>query len=359
MLTTDLDSNRTSVQWKNAEGKVVFSIVLNKTLRVPDDGRTYPLPPGLGRFQFRKVEDYRTKVPAKWLEQGGVFTCLSQAEAAWISFQNAEHWRPKALKVAAGMINAISGASWSNDLQACETRGGKKIQDYCVTPPQPWLDGFKTDENTIRQLVAMPLGQGYTVEGQVTGKEKFGGLQIIVFEPKAGKFPDAPPPSRFRSFDSGMESFSLESAVLCAAPMMKSATRGIGGQSASEMGLAAGGRIKQEISEDPHGLDTWDQENYGRVFIHVVNSTMWEQITGEKAPASQIDARTYSSYGFPWFDYYGEGTDVATSDTLSKIQSIAQIDEQKGVTTQDNTPVAITNVKKIGKVPPTNLDGTW
>jgi len=30
----------------------------------------------------------------------------------------------------------------------------------------------------------MPLGSGYTVEGQVTGKEEFGGIQIIVYEAK-------------------------------------------------------------------------------------------------------------------------------------------------------------------------------
>ena len=46
----------------------------------------------------------------------------------------------------------------------------------------------------IRQFVAMPLGSGYTVEGQITGAEEFGGIQILAFEPKPGRFPDAPPP---------------------------------------------------------------------------------------------------------------------------------------------------------------------
>ena len=29
-----------------------------RTLRIPDDGKTYPLPPGMGRFPIRRVDDY-------------------------------------------------------------------------------------------------------------------------------------------------------------------------------------------------------------------------------------------------------------------------------------------------------------
>jgi hypothetical protein len=31
-----------------------LGISFHRTLRVPDDGRTYPLPPGLGRFPVRR-----------------------------------------------------------------------------------------------------------------------------------------------------------------------------------------------------------------------------------------------------------------------------------------------------------------
>lgn len=40
----------------------------------------------------------------------------------------------------------------------------------------------------------MPLGQGYTVEAQWTGAEEFRGIQVLVFEPVPGKFPDQEPP---------------------------------------------------------------------------------------------------------------------------------------------------------------------
>jgi hypothetical protein len=35
-----------------------FAVAFQRTLRIPDDGRAYPLPPGLGRFPILKVEDY-------------------------------------------------------------------------------------------------------------------------------------------------------------------------------------------------------------------------------------------------------------------------------------------------------------
>jgi hypothetical protein len=46
--------------------------------------------------------------------------------------------------------------------------------------------GLDIDKNTvakdvIRQFVAMPLGSGYSVEEQITGKPEHGGLQIIVY----------------------------------------------------------------------------------------------------------------------------------------------------------------------------------
>ena len=40
-----------------------FAISFQRTLRIPDDNRTYPLPPGLGVFPIRKVEDFKDCLP--------------------------------------------------------------------------------------------------------------------------------------------------------------------------------------------------------------------------------------------------------------------------------------------------------
>ena len=156
-----------------------------RTLRIPDDGKDYPLPPGLGTFPILKVADYADRLPEDWRAHGGVFIPMYQREAMWISFRP-RHWKPNAVKIAIGKVNAVSGKAWDQALK-------KEEKDYLVCPPQPWLDGINAGKDTIRQFVAMPLGMGYTVEAQVTGKEEYGGVQVIAYEPKPGKFPDEPP----------------------------------------------------------------------------------------------------------------------------------------------------------------------
>ncbi len=103
-----------------------FSIGFERTLRIPDDGRDHPLPPSLGRFPVRRVADYADRVPAKWREHGGVLLPMYQREAMWLSFSGA-HWRPNAVKVAIGKVNAISGEPYHQRLQAGS-------EDYVVVP---------------------------------------------------------------------------------------------------------------------------------------------------------------------------------------------------------------------------------
>jgi hypothetical protein len=285
-----------------------FALCFQRTLRIPDDGKTYPLPPGLGLFPIMKVRDYLDRVPETWREQGGVFIPMYQREALWLSFIH-RWWKPNAIKVGVGKVNAVSGKSWDTKLSASE-------KDYLVSPPQPWLDGINAGEGFIRQFVAMPLGLGYTVEAQVTGEEKYGGLQIIVYEAKQGKFPDKPPENYI--FDQ-----TAKGTLLYAAPQV---SRGM------EMGLAAGGRMRQQIYPDPHGIDTWDEENTGEVFIHIVNSLSFSEITGLEPPETPISVKTYMKFKLPWFDLYDEDLgDIAPPKELIKVKSISQIEKEKGL----------------------------
>ena len=351
-----------------------FRIVFQRTLRIPDDGKKYPLPPGMGAFPIRRVIDYKDRVPASWLKTSGVFIPMYQREAMWISFQS-RPWRPNALKIAAGKINAVSGKPWDQKLAPPERAGrlgrmlgGHKedLQDYLVSGPQPWLDGFNTGEGTIRQFIAMPLGMGYTVEGQVTGKEEHGGLQIIVYEPRPGRFPEEPPPPppspAPRSMMFGGPGapnelmLSMESmAAHAPAPAPASASAG------REMGLGAGGTITQKIYPDPHGIETWDPDNTGRVFVHIVNSMMWRELTGEEPPTTPVTAKSYTEAGYPWFKLYDENKgDVAHSPVLAKVKSVAEMDAQHGfvgVEDNDSVPIAAAQVKGLPKdeVP----DGDW
>src|SRR5215216_4501578 len=50
-----------------------LAMTFQRTLRIPDDGKNYPLPPGLGTFPVCKVSDYADRVPKSWVAHGGVF----------------------------------------------------------------------------------------------------------------------------------------------------------------------------------------------------------------------------------------------------------------------------------------------
>jgi hypothetical protein len=303
-----------------------LEITFQRTLRIPDDGDTYPLPPGLGQFPIRKVEDYADRVPEAWRQRGGVFIPMYQREALWMSFHSPQLM---AVKVGIGKIDALTGKRWSERLT-------KRPQNYLVCPDQPWLDGINAGDGFIRQFVAMPLGMGYTVEGQLTGEETEGGIQIKAFKSKL-------PP---RAFDR----FGGEQIVACmAAP-------------GDSMGLGAGGKMKQEIYPDEYGIESWDTETTGRAFVHIANSMVWRDITGEEPPPTPISASLYTEYGFPWFDLYDEGKgDIRGSKTLGGVKTIKDIDKDKGFDAQhDDATVDVPESRvKVIKDKTLVTDGKW
>lgn len=294
------------------------TIGFERTLRIPDDGKEYPLPPTLGRFPIRLVSDYADKVPDEWKRHGGIFLPLYQREAMWMSFQG-QSWRPNALKIGIGKINAITGESWTQGLR-------DDPQDYLIVPEQPWLDGINAGEELIKQFVAMPLGMGYTVEGQVSGAEEHGGIQLCLYEPKTGEFPDRPQLPAGGGYTRG--SFADAQCFASCAPMHY-LTSNLASTEQAEMGLAAGGMMKQKIYEDTHGLETWDQDNHLRLFVHIVNSEMWEEITGEEPPETPVSAKSYTDQGLPWFDLYDEEKkDLKPSAVLQKVSSVREKDAE-------------------------------
>ena len=62
-----------------------------------------------------------------------------------------------------------------------------------------------------------------------------------------------------------------------------------------DMGPAPGGRMKQEIYEDPYGLDAWDQRHPSRCFVAIVNPAQLKSVAAhshakEKTPLPDNDA---------------------------------------------------------------------
>ena len=277
------------------------TIEFQRTLRIPDDGSDYPLPPGLGRFPLRHLDDYAERLPEAWQRRGGVVAPMHQAEAMWISFGGSDY--PFAVKIATGKICALTGDRWVNHLNG-------DPQDYLVLPEQPWLDGYCVEKGFIRQFVAMPLSEGYTAEEQLTREARHGGLQIVAYPMKRERYE--------RLVARAVMKFSAPEPDVCSAPL-------------EEMGLAPGGRMRQEVYEDPFGLDVWDQRQASRCFVSIANSTQWMAVTGERPPTLPPSAKDYTEVGLPWFEWYGgDANAVAGAEKLAALDSVAELGKQKG-----------------------------
>jgi hypothetical protein len=293
------------------------------------------LPPGLGAFSVRRVADFAKRLPASWSNtEEALFIPLYQREALWISF-DAAHWKPNAVMVGIGDVNALTGGPWRPVLS-------DQPQNYLVCPEQPWLDGIKVAEGTIRQFVAVPLGQGITVSGQITGVEAFGGLRFVVFEPKPGRFLDEPP-----------EVPEWEVVV----PLLESAW---GDLDAATMGVGAGGRIKQKVYPDPYGLDTWDAENYESIIVYLVNSAQYQAVTSSAPPPTPISAQTYIQFGLPWFDLYDEKAgDISATEILRNVkptQAMTVSADSDQTSVEEPVEIDLNQIKKLRKKGATDQD---
>ncbi len=290
------------------------AIKFQRTLRIPDDGRDYPLPPGLGAFPLRHLDDYVRRLPEEWRHRGGVIAPIHQTEAMWIAFSTGGVRRfsasayPFAVKIATGKICALTGDSWVDHLN-------RDPQDYVVLPEQPWLDGYCVEKGVIRQFVAMPLDEGYTVEEQLTGAARHGGLQIVVYPMKRERYQRL-----IARHEQDLPSYACESLSYECESL-----------EAPGMGLAPGGRMKQEIYDDPYGLDAWDQRHASRCFVTLANSVQWVAISGERPPTPPPTAKDYTKAGLPWFEWYGgDAAAIAGADKLMSLKSVAQAGKAKG-----------------------------
>jgi hypothetical protein len=326
-----------------------FSIDFQRTLRIPDSEITYPLPPGLGSFPLRHSEDYKAKLPEQTGSRGGVILPMWQAEAMWLHFGSGAFFRgldfPVAVKVAAGKINAVTGEPWRPGLH-------RDPQDYLVAPRQPWLDGFAVEKGVVRQFVAMPLGEGYSAEEQITGEPEWGGLQISVMPLKA-------------------EIWKAKKAEWEAEQSRRPARRGLAEQAMlssrafPSMGLAPGGRMEQDIYPDPFRIDDWDIAAADRVFITLVHAKDWREITGEPAPSAPPTAKEYTEAGLPWFEYYGKDQQVLPgSATLAGMMSVGALFKKfTGATMSGSGDVNTGKPKAIGpsaQTPrPLRTAGSW
>jgi hypothetical protein len=318
-----------------------LAVTFHRTVRVAEGRTPAALPPGLGRMELYTVSDFRAACPATW-EDDAVFVCLHPGEALWMSFST--HPGPLAVICGAGGVNALTGELLKATLEK---------DAYLVTPPQPWLDGWKDkDSGNVFQFVATEYrkGDGNTVAEQLIGAEsKSGGIGLAVFEPLDRAKLKAEPVVDHSALHWMNESSG--GAMLgglspdCASDDTWEKTRGPliptsasfsapnkpGGQSCGltslsrsfvEHGVGKGGAIVQKVYPDPHGIEVWKTIPVAVKAVYIVSSDAFEEITGKKAPPP---VKTQEEHGgvVPWFKTHDQDkSDVAGSDKFTGLKSV-------------------------------------
>ena len=176
----------------------------------------------------------------------------------------------------------------------------------------------------------MPLGQGYTAEEQLTGKAEHGGLQLVAYPMKASRY-EMVAEARLR----------LAEPAYCDAEL-----------ATPEMGLAPGGLMRQDIYDDPYGVDAWDEHHRSRCFVHILNSAQYREVTGGRPRHEPPTAEEYDRAGLPWFEYYDEDRKALEgAPTLAGLDSVAARRVKEGhepLESDANIPAARRHVVPLG-----------
>jgi hypothetical protein len=387
-------------------------VSFHRTLRIPEHGRAYPLPAGFGRLPILRVEDYAKRVPEKWIEQGGFIIPLYQREALFLEFAGVK-WRPTIAKVSVGHVNAISGKShdlqirphrqdyvvipdqrWLDGINS----GDGSVSQFVAMPLGKGytIEAQVTDEEKYGgfQLAVFdprpgrfadedPSRQQQAIKSR---KERAAQLEMLTAQLEVLKLLPEKQARVIRSLQKktltkvaselGMSEQEIRAVVDRVEAQFRNALGSSGFEGiiplshleseirfslrdemvepkfslSDEMGIAAGGRIQQQIFEDTYGAESWDESAYRDIAIHIVNSEAYHRITGLPTPPSPITADDYARKKIPWYSDYDEpARSVAPVSIFERILSIGRIDKNRGVT-GDETPRRPINPEDIVRI---------
>jgi hypothetical protein len=181
-----------------------LEISFHRTVRLPNDGKTYALPAGLGKFPTFDSQDFGQRLPVDMREKGGVILpmwrtyvfasqqlsliSVTEREALWIRFlYKLGNNMAYAIRPFVGGVNAISGKIARPNMSTMLRSLNRvdRAQDYIVVQQEDqsraqWLDGIAVAPGVVRQFVALPIGSRESIEWQMTGVNDVGGMQLEI-----------------------------------------------------------------------------------------------------------------------------------------------------------------------------------
>jgi hypothetical protein len=113
-----------------------------------------------------------------------------------------------------------------------------------------------------------------------------------------------------------------------------------GGRSLPKMSIAAGGRIKQVVKKDK-SPNRWIGTHTTVFNVQILNSAVYQSVTGIPAPSCPISMDTYKQHGFPFFNIPEESTGI--SGGFGTLKSISEID---GVKEDEVEPAVVQILEK-------------
>ncbi len=281
-----------------------LSVTFHKTVRVRDNNEAANLPPSLGLFELHKVSDYKDRVPKHW-NHDAYFITMHDQEAMWMNFQTCE---PLAVIIGAGTVNSLNGNKLRENLEK---------DGYLVTPPQPWLDGWKSDDGSVYQFVSASVGENKTI-GEQLAKTDDHAISISVYKAKHPEQLKHVSDPHEKWGPSELGDLDYCSAGICQADSMMDFCRGSRACCANEMGMGKGGKIKQKIYEDPHGIEVWKESPEKIAKVYLINASEFAEIMGRPVPQPPLSAENYEGI---WFGLKDEqNKDIPGSDVFKDLK---------------------------------------
>ena len=316
-----------------------FSVAFERTLRIPDDGRDYPLPPvarALPRAPRRRLRRPRARGVARARRRA---SCpMYQREAMWLSFQR------RALAAERGQGRDRQG---QRDLRrAVPPAPAGPSEDYVVVPRQPWLDGINAGNGFITPVRGDAARHGLHRRGPGHGRGAPRRAADRLLRPEAGPLPGAAAAVRAR------------------------------GPSADRSPAAAAARARRRRPRDgprapaagcaSRSIPTRTASTPGtRTTTAACSCTSSTASCGARSPASR--SRRRRSTPAPTRTPACRGSTSTTtasatsraSDVLANVKSVAEKDAEHGfVNQQDDSSIDVAE-RQARSAPSTVPDGKW